>query len=136
WRAVGRRTCRSRRRLRDVALEGHSRHTAPAGVTEPDTGGEMRTVPPELTFGGWIKRLRAEHDLTQERLAARVGCAVQTIRTCESGTRRPSRAMAERLADALAVPADDRPRFLQQARASVGLSAHAPADAPRSSRAR
>lgn len=96
----------------------------------------MRTVPPELTFGGWIKRLRAEHDLTQERLAARVGCAVQTIRTFESGTRRPSRAMAERLADALAVPADDRPRFLQQARASVGLSAHAPADAPRSSRAR
>ena len=57
-----------------------------------------------LTFGRWMKCLRAELDLTQEALAEAVGCAPQTIRTFESGSRRPSRDLAERLADVLQVP--------------------------------
>src|SRR5262245_48470555 len=72
----------------------------------------------ESPFGAWIKRLRVPLDLTQERLADLVGCAVQTIRAFERGARRPSRAMAERLADVLKVDAAERARFLQVARTS------------------
>jgi predicted ATPase/DNA-binding NarL/FixJ family response regulator/DNA-binding XRE family transcriptional regulator len=71
----------------------------------------------ERNFGAWIKDLRTRLDLTQERLAEQVGCAVQTIRAFERESRRPSRAMAERLADALALGAAERARFLRAARA-------------------
>jgi predicted ATPase/transcriptional regulator with XRE-family HTH domain len=67
-------------------------------------------------FGGWLKRLRAQHDLTQETLAERVACSVQTIRFFETGKRRPSVEMAERLADVLEVPAEQRAHFVRQAR--------------------
>ncbi len=73
-----------------------------------------------LTFGRWMKRQRTELDLTQEALAEQVGCAPQTIRTYESGTRRPSRELAERLADVLQVPVDQRVDFLHLARTAAG----------------
>ncbi len=77
-----------------------------------------------LSFQRWLKRLRAALDLTQERLAEEVGCAAHTIRTFERGTRRPSRAMAERLADVLQVPLEQWADFVRLARAPVD---HAPA---------
>lgn len=55
-------------------------------------------------------------DLTQDALAEQVGCAVQTIRMVEAGTRRPSRELAERLAHILAVPDAERADFLHRAR--------------------
>lgn len=67
---------------------------------------------PADDFGHWLPRLRIERDLTQEMLAAATGCASQTLRSFEGGRRRPSREMAARLADVLAVPpvgADTRP---------------------------
>lgn len=67
-------------------------------------------------FGRWIKRLRAEQDLTQEMLAEAVGCATPTLRSFEIGKRRPSRDMAERIADVLRVPTDQRTEFLRLAR--------------------
>lgn len=70
-----------------------------------------------LTFGRWIKQLRAELDITQETLAEQLGCAVQTVRAFEIERRRPSRAMAERLADVLHVPPDMRTGFIYAARA-------------------
>lgn len=76
-----------------------------------------------LPFGRWLKRLRAERDLTQEALADAVGCAGQTIRTFESGTRRPSRELAERLAVVLQLPAEQRADFVRQARAALSGSA-------------
>ena len=42
-----------------------------------------------MTLGRWMKCLRADLDLTQETLAAQVGCAVQTIRCFELGKWRP-----------------------------------------------
>ncbi len=36
-----------------------------------------------MTLGRWMKRLRADLDLTQEALAEELGCAAQTIRTFE-----------------------------------------------------
>ena len=71
------------------------------------------------SFGGWLKRLRTQQDLTQEALAERVGCSPQTVRMLESGRRRPSFEMAERLADVLAVSANDRPTFLRIARSKL-----------------
>jgi predicted ATPase/DNA-binding CsgD family transcriptional regulator/transcriptional regulator with XRE-family HTH domain len=78
-----------------------------------------------LTFGRWMKRLRAELDLTQERLGEQVGCAGQTIRSFESGIRRPSRELAERLADALDVSPVQRTGFVRLARTPLAPS---PAD--------
>lgn len=71
------------------------------------------------SFGRWLKRLRIQHDLTQEQLAVRVNCATATLRALEAGTRRPSRDMAERLADLLTIPANERPEFLRLARLPV-----------------
>src|SRR5262245_15243893 len=81
-----------------------------------------------ITFGAWLKRLRAEHDLTQDALAEQVGCAAETLRSFERGVRRPSRTMAERLADVLEVPADERAAFLRLGRA-IQLQAAAPPQA-------
>ena len=81
-----------------------------------------------MTFGRWIKRLRAEQDLTQERLAEKIGCAVPTLRAFETGKRRPSRAMAEHVADALGVPPEQRAEFLTLARAPVESAVESAAD--------
>lgn len=76
----------------------------------------------KTSFGRWLKRLRSQHDLTQEQLAMRVNCATATLRALEAGTRRPSRDMAERLADLLTVPANERSEFLRLARTPVELT--------------
>jgi predicted ATPase/DNA-binding XRE family transcriptional regulator/Tfp pilus assembly protein PilF len=64
------------------------------------------------SFGEWIRRRRKTLDLTQHALANLVGCAVVTIKKIEQDERRPSRLMAERLADSLSIPAGEKPAFL------------------------
>jgi transcriptional regulator with XRE-family HTH domain len=49
----------------------------------------------------WIKQRRKTLDLTQEGLAQRAGCSVFALRKIESDGRRPSRQLAELMADAL-----------------------------------
>ena len=83
-----------------------------------------------VTFGQWIKRLRAAQDLTQEHLAEDVACAVQTIRAFENGARRPSLEMAERLADILQVPAAERSYFLKLARQPASTAATTAVEGP------
>jgi LuxR family transcriptional regulator, maltose regulon positive regulatory protein len=68
-------------------------------------------------FGAELRRLRLAADLTQEALADAVGCAAETIRSFESGRRRPSRPMATRLAAVLGIAPADLPQFLARARA-------------------
>jgi LuxR family transcriptional regulator, maltose regulon positive regulatory protein len=80
----------------------------------------------QMTLGRWMKRLRADLDLTQEALAQQVGCAVQTIRTFEIGKRRPSRELAERLADVLQVPQEQRVDFIRAARTLAGSPSEHP----------
>ncbi|MCC6455853.1 MAG: tetratricopeptide repeat protein [Caldilineaceae bacterium] len=75
-----------------------------------------------LPFSRWLKRLRAQQDLTQEALAELAYCSVQTIRFFESGKRRPSLEMAERLAEVLAIPAEQRALFIRQARTSLSAA--------------
>src|SRR5689334_22199931 len=71
------------------------------------------------SFGYWLRRRRKALDLTQEELAQQVGCAVGTIKKLEGDERRPSKALAERLADLLAIPPEERPAFLKAARAEL-----------------
>src|SRR5262245_167678 len=70
----------------------------------------------ELSFGSWVRRRRKALDLLQKELASRVGCSVTALQKIERDERRPSRQLAERLAESLDVPADQRPSFLQVAR--------------------
>ncbi|MEZ4867185.1 MAG: tetratricopeptide repeat protein [Caldilineaceae bacterium] len=72
-----------------------------------------------MPFARWLKKLRAEQDLTQEALAELVGCSPVTLRSFEIGKRRPSREMAERIAEMLQVPIDQRAEFLRLARLPV-----------------
>src|SRR6266540_2627948 len=68
------------------------------------------------SFGYWIRRQRKALDLTQEGLAERVGCSLAAIKKIESDERKPSRQIAERLADIFGVPAGQREIFLEVAR--------------------
>jgi predicted ATPase/class 3 adenylate cyclase len=68
------------------------------------------------SFGYWIRRQRKALDLTQQALADRVGCSLAAIKKIEGDERRPSRQIAERLADVLEVPADQQEMFLEVAR--------------------
>ena len=70
----------------------------------------------DLSFGRWLKRRRKALDLTQDQLARQVGCAVGTIRKFESDSLHPSREIAARLAEQLAIPAEARANFIAFAR--------------------
>ena len=68
------------------------------------------------SFGYWIRRHRKALDLTQQALADQVGCSLAAIKKIESDERRPSRQIAERLADILGVSEEQRETFLGVAR--------------------
>jgi predicted ATPase/transcriptional regulator with XRE-family HTH domain len=70
----------------------------------------------EPSFGEWLRRRRKTLDLTQAELAQRVPCATITIQKMEANERRPSKQMAERLAEPLDIPAEERPAFVSFAR--------------------
>lgn len=73
----------------------------------------METI---YSFGYWVRRRRKALDLTQRELADRVGCALITLKKIEADERRPSPQMAERLAEALAIPVGDHDDFIASAR--------------------
>ncbi|MCB9115451.1 MAG: helix-turn-helix domain-containing protein [Caldilinea sp.] len=82
-----------------------------------------------ISFGTWIRQRRRALDLTQDALAERVGCSLSAIRKIESDERRPSRQVAELLAEALDVPPADRTTFLKVARRELGYQRLAAPDA-------
>jgi non-specific serine/threonine protein kinase len=73
------------------------------------------------SFGYWVRRRRRALDLTQDDLAGQVGCAASMIKKIEADERRPSRQLAGRLAEYLAIPADEREQFLQAARGELAV---------------
>lgn len=83
---------------------------APAGIAAP--------APP--AFGPWVAGRRKALGLTQEQLAAEVGCAMITVRKLEAGQLRPSDSLAGALAGALAVPDSAQPGFIRWARGLAG----------------
>ncbi|HET9587487.1 MAG TPA: helix-turn-helix domain-containing protein, partial [Anaerolineales bacterium] len=70
----------------------------------------------EVSFGAWVKRRRKALDLTQQELAKRIGCSLSLIFKIESDERRPSRQIAELLAEHLEISPDQHTLFLQVAR--------------------
>lgn len=70
----------------------------------------------EVSFGAWVARQRKGLDLTRDQLARCVGCSVSALRKIENDERRPSRQMAELLAQCLQIPPDEHPRFIKVAR--------------------
>jgi len=68
------------------------------------------------SFGYWLRRRRKALDLTQGALAQRVSCSQAAIKKIEAEERRPSRALAQRLAQQLAIPVQEQAAFLEAAR--------------------
>lgn len=73
----------------------------------------------ELSFGAWLRQRRRELDLTQAELAERLFCAKGTVRRLEADDLRPSKQLAEQIAEVLAVPTEQRAAFIAFARANV-----------------
>ncbi|HQU50257.1 MAG TPA: helix-turn-helix domain-containing protein [Casimicrobiaceae bacterium] len=71
---------------------------------------------PATSFGGWLRQRRRALGFTHATLAERVHCSVSALRKFEQDVRRPSRPLAERLADRLGVTQEERMRFLAFAR--------------------
>ncbi len=67
------------------------------------------------SFGYWVRRRRLALDLTQAALARSVGCSTATIKKIEYDERRPSRQMAVRLADSLAISEEEQEGFIARA---------------------
>jgi len=86
------------------------------------------------SFGAWLRQRRRALDLTQADFGQLVGCSVVTVRKLEDETRRPSKQIAERLADILGIATADRAEFLRFARgdpfAAPAASAPLPAFEP------
>src|SRR3990172_4061674 len=70
----------------------------------------------EQSFGLWLKQRRKALDLTQEALARCVGCSAVTLQKIEANERRPSKQIAERLANCLDLPAREHLAFIKFAR--------------------
>jgi len=81
-----------------------------------------------FSFGVWLKQRRSALLLSRDDLARQVGCAEVTLRKIEADERRPSLAVAERLADPLELSGDERALFIQVARGLVGGRPLAAAD--------
>ncbi len=80
------------------------------------------------SFGEWLRHRRRELDLTQDALARQVGCARVTIRKLEADEMRPSKQLAELLAEQLGVPPDERETFVRFGRSGMpaGFAATTP----------
>src|SRR3954462_14896353 len=79
-----------------------------------------------ISFGSYLRQRRREYGYTQEELAELAGCSPASIRKIEAGERRPSRQVAELIAECLEIPADERPTFLRLARAEPPAAAQRP----------
>jgi predicted ATPase/DNA-binding XRE family transcriptional regulator len=73
----------------------------------------MRT---NVTFGQWLQQQRQALDLTRDEFGQQIGCAAATIAKIETGSRRPSKYLAARIAQCLAISTEQQTAFLQFAR--------------------
>jgi transcriptional regulator with XRE-family HTH domain len=81
-----------------------------------DKKGYRESMSETFSFGAWMAQRRKTLDITQRELAAQINCALATIKKIELDERRPSRDLAEALADALQIPADAQHSFVECAR--------------------
>ena len=74
------------------------------------------------TFGQWLRHQRDQRGLTREVLAQQIGYSAALLRKLETGERRPSRQVAQRLAQAFTVDTAMWSSFVQAAR--YGMAPH------------
>src|SRR6266496_3465843 len=72
-----------------------------------------------VSFGYWLKQRRKALRLTQAALAGLVYCSGELIRKIEADARRPSRGIAERLAEQLLLAPHQRATFVKVARGEL-----------------
>src|SRR5262245_58870005 len=77
---------------------------------------EDRAMYDDMIFGQRVRQHRKELDLTQEDFAQRVGISTETVSKIERGERRPSRHVAERMAQVLELAVEDRAAFVRASR--------------------
>jgi WD40 repeat protein/serine/threonine protein kinase/DNA-binding XRE family transcriptional regulator len=77
------------------------------------------------SFGRMLKDYRKACDLTQEQLAEKVSCSVETIKKIEAGKLRPGKQLAELLAARLTTTPEQRVAFIKAARAELVVDRHA-----------
>ena len=65
------------------------------------------------SFGAWLGQQRKAQQLTQADLAGRLGYSVETIKKIEEGKRRPSRQLAEAVANWIGIADEQRMLFVQ-----------------------
>ncbi len=82
----------------------------------------------EPTFGAWLRKQRRSVDLSQGELAGRIGCARVTIQKLEAEDLRPSKQLAEAIAQYFGIPPDERAAFVRYAR--TGVSERPPSQVP------
>lgn len=75
----------------------------------------------EISFGRWLEKRRKALDLTREELANKISCSTSALRKIEADERRPSKQLAELLANALDIPADEHPKFIRVARGEFSI---------------
>ena len=73
----------------------------------------------DASFGAWLTQQRQRLHIQRTDLAARIGCAVVTLRKIEADERRPSRQVAELLAEHLDIPPHTRDLFVRVARGEL-----------------
>jgi predicted ATPase/transcriptional regulator with XRE-family HTH domain len=81
----------------------------------------------DMAFGQRVRQHRKELDLTQEDFAQRVGISTETVSKIERGERRPSKHVAERMAQVLELAAADRAAFVRAARVLLSDPSEPPA---------
>lgn len=74
------------------------------------------------SFGEWLRQRRTALRLTRVELAECIGCSVSALRKIEADERRPSRQLAELMADCLRIAPDELPLFLDAARGIILVS--------------
>ncbi|MDX1418185.1 MAG: helix-turn-helix transcriptional regulator, partial [Candidatus Promineifilaceae bacterium] len=98
-------------------------HGVLLGYNEGHKKGHSEVMETTYSFGYWVRRQRKALDLSQRELAERAACSLSAIKKIEQDKRRPSRELAEILADCLAIPEEDRENFLNSARGLAPVDA-------------
>ena len=75
----------------------------------------------EISFGHWLEKRRKALDLTREEFAQKVGCSASALRKIETNERRPSKQLAELIANTLDIPTEGRASFIRIARGEISM---------------
>jgi len=75
----------------------------------------------DVSFGHWLQKRRKALDLTRDEFAQKVGCSASALRKIETDERRPSKQLAELLANVLEIPTEERGTFIRIARGDLSI---------------